>query len=80
MKITSEPVYECTKCGLETERDLLTVKKIAFLEMGVGGRTIKTRVVAWLCPRCVASDPDFLLEKFKAPGSKRVPVRDELVG
>lgn len=62
-------VYVCTKHGGEVPRELLTVKKILFTEMGAGGRTQRARVVAWLCPECVAVDPDFNLPKFKAPGA-----------
>lgn len=66
--------YKCTICGAapglsETEsRDLLTVKKVSFLEMGLGGRTLRSRVVGWLCPRCVKADPDYQREPFAVPG------------
>lgn len=67
--------YRCTRCGQrpapeETKaRDLLTVKKVSFLEMGMGGRTLRSRVVDWLCPACVAKDEDYNREPFVAPGN-----------
>lgn len=71
------PDYKCTRCGAKpgggTEneaRELLTVKKVAFLEMGIGGRTHKSRVVDWLCPKCVLDDPDWQREAFVAPGNR----------
>lgn len=60
--------YICTRCGTApksdtqpqaTARDLLTVKKVLFVEMGAGGRSIKSRVIDWLCPSCVAADSDW---------------------
>lgn len=51
--------YVCSECQAPTERELLTVKKVLFLEMGVGARTLRSRVIGWLCPRCVATDEDY---------------------
>lgn len=48
-------------------REMLTVKKVVFLEMGLGGRTIRSRVSAWLCPHCLVRDPDYNREKFITP-------------
>jgi hypothetical protein len=63
--------YRCTRCGTIPEvpenmpdlspRDFLTVKKILFVEMGAGGRSLRSRVAEWLCPPCVAADPDWNL-------------------
>lgn len=70
--------YVCTRCGkkpapTETEaRDLLTVKKVSFLEMGMGGRTLRSRVADWLCPDCVAADPDFKRPPFVKPKPEQV--------
>ena len=72
--MSNEPNYACSECGAHCSRDLLTVKKVSFLEMGEGARTIRSRVVAWLCPSCVAADHEFNLEKFKAPGTARRPI------
>lgn len=60
--------YVCTSCGRDTPRERLLAKKVQFVEMGVGGRNQKSRVIAWLCPDCVAKDVDWNREKFKAPG------------
>ena len=59
--------YICTHCGNPTQRDLLTVKKIVFLEMGLGGRTVRSRVNGWLCPSCVAGDSEWNREPFVRP-------------
>lgn len=60
--------YRCTECGKEKQRELLTVKKVSFLEMGMSGKAIKTRTVDWLCPDCLVKDPAWQLEKGQAPG------------
>lgn len=62
--MAGNPEYKCTRCGKDCQRDLLTVKKAVFLEMGMGGRTIRSRVVGWLCPSCTANDSDWNQEKF----------------
>ena len=67
------PNYKCTRCDTPQKRDLLTVKKVSFLEMGTGGRVVRSRVTHWLCPSCVSKDEDFNREPFKAPGSERIP-------
>jgi len=69
--MSNEPDYVCTRCDAPVGRELLTVKKVSFLEMGEGAKTIRSRVVGWLCPKCVAADAEYNLEKFKAPGMKR---------
>lgn len=51
--------YVCSNCNKPSDRNLLTVKKVLFLEMGVGARTIRSRVVGWLCPPCVATDSQY---------------------
>lgn len=60
--------YRCTVCKTKTPRELLTVKKIQFLEMGVKGKTLKTRTAEWLCPSCVAKDEHWRKEAYDAPG------------
>jgi hypothetical protein len=54
-----EKTYACTRCGEPKSRNELMVKKAVFLTMGEGGRTIRSRVVDWLCGRCAADDPDW---------------------
>ena len=51
--------YKCTRCNRETPRDELTVKKSVFLEMGERARTLRSRVVGWLCPPCIVDDSDW---------------------
>jgi hypothetical protein len=69
-------VYECTRCGrrpaptLTEAREGLTVKRVMFTEMGMGGKTLRSRVTEWLCAQCRESDPDFNLPKFVAPGNR----------
>lgn len=69
--MANHPDYDCTVCGASTKRELLTVKKVVFSEMGEGASTVKSRVVAWLCPRCTAGDADFNREPF-SPRKKQV--------
>lgn len=57
----------CTRCGNDTCKNLLTVKKTSFLEEGLGGRTLRSRVVDHLCPTCVASDPDWNKQPYSKP-------------
>lgn len=61
------PTYACTRCRRPYPREELTVKKAVFLEMGEGARTIRSRVVAWLCHYCLEKDVDFQREKFNPP-------------
>lgn len=65
--MANQPYYGCTRCGADTVRNLLTVKKAVFLEMGEGGRTLRSRVTDWLCPECVAKDADWNRPKFAPP-------------
>lgn len=60
--------YRCSECGKPTERDLLTVKKVSFLEMGENPKAIKTRTESWLCPECMNADHAFNIPKGYAPG------------
>lgn len=57
-------VYECGPlpdfgCGRTVERELLTVKRAVFMEPGEGAKTLRSRVIAHLCPECVAKDLDW---------------------
>lgn len=63
----NNPNYACTNCQRPTKRDDLTVKKSLFVEMGAGSRTVRSRVVAWLCNSCLIQDVDFRREKFSPP-------------
>ena len=59
--------YSCTACGEAVGRKQLTVKKATFLEMGTGARTIRSRVVGWLCDPCLKKDADWNREPFVLP-------------
>jgi hypothetical protein len=63
----AEHEHICGKCGTPTHRDLLTVKKVLFVEMGAGGKTIRSRVDSWLCPPCTKTDPHWLLPSHRQP-------------
>ena len=54
---------------------MLTVRKVVFLEMGMGGRTVKSRVAGWLCPKCIADDKDWNRDAFEAPTYERTKYR-----
>lgn len=56
--------YDCSRCGSHSQRELLTVKRVQFVEMGEGATTKRSRVLEWLCPSCLAQDPDFLRDAF----------------
>lgn len=62
-----EHEYRCTECGTLTKRDLLTVKKVLFTEMGVGSNTLRSRVVGWLCPACVKADSTWRMPAHQTP-------------
>lgn len=64
--MANEPDYICSNCHQEIDRELLTVVKVSFNEMGVGGRTLRSRVIAWLCPKCLKENPHW----------NRVPFQD----
>lgn len=78
--MANNPDYKCTRCGKPTERSLLTVKKVVFLEMGLGGRTIRSRVVDWLCPHDIALDDDWNREKFLSPAQTVMPSMETVSG
>ena len=57
--MANEPVYKCSTCGAHRSRAELTVKKSVFLEMGEGARTLRSRVIGWLCKGCLSEDADY---------------------
>jgi hypothetical protein len=57
--------YSCTRCRKAVDRDDLVVKKVTFLSMGLGGNTIQSRVIDWLCPPCLTEDAQWNLPAFK---------------
>lgn len=57
--------YACTRCSRNVGRHNLTVKKAIFVEMGEGGRTLRSRVTGWLCDLCLKEDAQYSLPKFR---------------
>lgn len=54
------PTYhECTRCGKYKQRSDISVKRSVFMTFGRNPKTIRSRVVAWLCDECRAADPDW---------------------
>lgn len=54
--------YICTRCGLKPDpsdskaKELLVAKTATFKSLGLHGRTIRSRTIAWLCPNCLDKD------------------------
>ncbi len=55
----AEPIYACTNCGLDKPRDELTSKKVMFAGIGNDTTVFRSRVVEWLCEKCLGSDKDY---------------------
>lgn len=79
--------YECTGPNHEgsrlTKRELLTVKKVNFLEIGVNGKTVRTRTDSWLCPACLVRDEHWNKPRYDAPGMRNAgesPVLTPIAG
>jgi len=60
--------YRCSGCGKFTDRELLTVRKVSFMEMGEKAKTLRARTEHWLCPDCVKKDPVYNLPQGYSPG------------
>jgi len=73
-KTRYEKSYACTRCGTPTARDKLTVKKSVFTTMGTGAKTVRSRVLDWLCPPCLASDQEWNLDAYVAPEDREEQV------
>jgi hypothetical protein len=71
--------YECTGCHKEKDRGDLTVKKVGFFEMGVGGRALRSRVAGHLCPNCLIADEDFQRPAFEAAKQGQLVMRPDPV-
>lgn len=52
--------YKCTGCEQITPREDLMAVRVSFRLMGDYGRTVKSRVVGWLCPDCLGKHPVWL--------------------
>jgi hypothetical protein len=60
-KLTNDPPsrYKCSVCRRPTPRDRLTVKRALFLGFGRNSKSLRSRVVAWLCDECREVDEDW---------------------
>lgn len=67
--------YICSICGDEFEdKSKLVRKKVDFVVLG--GRTLASRTVAWLCvDKCMKADTDFNRQPFDTPGMKSAPLQ-----
>lgn len=66
--------YKCSACDTVRPRDSLVAVRKQWLTLGLNGKVLRTRVVAWLCtvgdPSCLDKDPGFSQESYVgAPGS-----------
>lgn len=61
--------YRCADCGKRKPRAELVAKRIAWMEMGEGAKTVRARVIKWQCRDCMMKDPEFNRERFaESPG------------
>ncbi len=60
--------YKCSDCGKIESRDLLTAKKVTIQEIGVRPKILRSRIIGWMCPACVAGDADWKREPYASPG------------
>jgi hypothetical protein len=66
--MAANPDYKCTACRKQTKRELLTVMKVSFLEIGMTPKTLKSRNILWLCPRCLVRHPLWNIPEYATPG------------
>lgn len=64
----------CTNCNKFCDKELLTIKRVAFYPRTKSQKAIKNRTVAWLCEECRDVDPDWKLKAFEAPGHTSAPL------
>lgn len=63
--------YQCTVCKRTVPREQLTAKRISFQTMGERFKTLRSRVIGWLCEDCREKDSIWNLPKRQsAPGMK----------
>lgn len=61
--------YKCADCGRSFPRDRLRVKRAVFQTMGAQAKTLRSRVIKWVCVKCMENDVDYSREKYQAsPG------------
>lgn len=62
--MSNRPVHRCSVCKQVKKRDELFVKRVVFQTMGSGARTVRSRVLSWLCGPCTMEDEDYNRESF----------------
>lgn len=55
----AEPIYACTRCGIDKPRDQLSSKKVMFAGIGNSTTVFRSRTVDWLCENCLGADDDY---------------------
>jgi hypothetical protein len=62
--------YTCSECGDEfKDKSKLVRKRVDFVVLG--GRTLVSRTVSWLCiDKCMKKDADYNRKPFDAPGMR----------
>ena len=64
-------IYKCSTCDQIFEKHEMRARTISWKTMGLGGKTIRSRVVGWDCIGCMENHPDYQREYFTAaPGNK----------
>lgn len=66
------PEYKCSSCKKYVGRERLTVKKATFMSMGEGGKTLRSRVVGWICDICLTEDPQYNAPRRRALAKEKV--------
>lgn len=63
-----QPVYRCTRCKDEVDRDELVSVKVSFVTLGSRGQTLRSRTPDWLCFPCLNADKIWNMEEYDSPG------------
>jgi rubredoxin len=83
--VTGYATYRCGACGEVFQKELLVVKTVGFKKLGTRV-DIQSRVASWLCPGCLAKDPDwnrpaYSGQSHKSEAKERAKaVRDDILG
>jgi hypothetical protein len=64
----------CSGCGNITSPELLTIKRATFSPRLKSTKTVRSRVVAWLCEGCLDKDEDYNREAYSSTGMKSEPL------
>lgn len=63
-----QPLYKCTRCNQEQEREDLIAVKVSFVTLGSKGATLRSRTPDWLCFPCLNKDKIWNLPEYDSPG------------